>query len=174
MYKNWPLDRWTWVCRELRERGIRIMQIGGSGEPIINGVSNCLGAGFVESLGLLANADLHLGGDSWSNHATNIVWEGKGRVTGVILWGSTQATASGYQHNHNISLGLPCQPCFRQPNMPGETRGACPNPPGQTYHDPRHACMHGIDQEHVLEVIVSVYERNQQIGDAPRSRSVVS
>ncbi len=112
----------------------------------------------MESLALLANAELHVGIDSWSNHATNIVWEGKGKVPGVILWGSTQASAAGYSQNHNINLGLPCQPCFREdPKISSVPRGVCPNPPGQTYEKPLHACMHGISREQVLDVIVKEY-----------------
>src|SRR5271170_6639041 len=162
MYKNWPLDRWAWVCRELKKRGIPVVQIGGPGDQAVEGVEfSRLGLPFSESLGLLANAALHVGIDSWSNHATNIVWQGKGKVPGVILWGSTQASAAGYQQNHNISLGLPCQPCFREdPKISGVPRGVCPNPAGQTYEKPLHACMHGISREHVLEAIVEEYARS--------------
>ena len=95
MYKNWPLDRWAWVCRELKKLGIRVVQIGGPDDQAVEGVEfNRIGLPFMESLGLLANAKLHVGIDSWSNHATNIVWEGKGKVPGVILWGSTQASSA--------------------------------------------------------------------------------
>ena len=115
MYKNWPLDRWAWVCEQLKQQGIQAVQIGGPGDQVVESVAfNRLGLPFLESLGLFANAELHVGIDSWSNHATNIVWEGKGKVPGVILWGSTQASPAGYPQNYNISLGLPCQPCFRE------------------------------------------------------------
>ena len=159
MYKNWPLDRWAWVCQELKKLGVPVVQIGGPDDQAVDGVEfNRLGLPFMESLGLLANAELHVGIDSWSNHATNIVWEGKGKVPGVIIWGSTQASAAGYPQNHNINLGLPCQPCFREdPKISSVPRGVCPNPAGQTYEKPLHACMHGISREHVLDVIVKEY-----------------
>jgi len=93
---------------------------------------------------------VHLGVDSFANHLTHYEWiagesDPPRRVPGLILWGSTQASAAGYPHNTNISLGLACQPCFREdPKVSRMARGPCINPPGQTYDQPRHACLHGI------------------------------
>lgn len=163
MYKNWPLDRWAWVCGELKKNGVRVVQIGGPEEKAVEGVEfNRLGLPFTDSLALLANAKMHIGIDSWSNHATNIVWEGKGKVPGVILWGSSQSTALGYPQNKNLELGLPCQPCFREdPKISRIPRGVCPNPGGQTYENPQHACMFGLKQEYVLEEILKVWKSLQ-------------
>jgi hypothetical protein len=93
-----------------------------------------------------------MGVDSFSNHLTHIKWAGK-QTKGVILWGSTQATAAGYGENINISLGLPCQPCFREdPKISRQPRGLCINPEGQdSYDNPQHACMNLITVELVLE-----------------------
>jgi ADP-heptose:LPS heptosyltransferase len=173
MYKNWPLDRWAWVCQELKKRGIRVVQIGGPDEPAVEGVEfNRLGLTFTESLGLLANAALHIGIDSWSNHATNIIWEGRGKVPGIILWGASQLSATGYPQNQNISLGLPCQPCFRDdPKVSRVPRGVCPNPPEQSYEMPLHACMHGISREFVLDVINKQYAEG--FGGQPSTTSIL-
>ena len=76
------------------------------------------------------------------------------RTRGVIVWGSTQASAAGYPHNVNISIGLPCQPCFREdPKLSRMPRGPCVTPPGQTYDAPRHACLHGLPVERVLSEV---------------------
>jgi len=78
----------------------------------------------------------------------------------VILWGSTQASAAGYPHNANISLGLPCQPCFREdPTVSKMPRGVCINPPGQTYDRPRHACMHGIKVDDVVAQVQHAWSK---------------
>jgi hypothetical protein len=82
-------------------------------------------------------------------------------VPSVILWGSTQPGASGYPHNVNLCLGLPCQPCFREDpalSMFPQGLGPCPNPPGQTYDAPRHACMDGINAERVARELRRLWE----------------
>ena len=111
----------------------------------------------LDSISLLANAELHLGVDTWTNHLTNIEWEDQVDnrfVPAIILWGSTQWQAAGYGRNTNISLGLPCQPCFREdPKISRMPRGPCINPPGQVYEKPMHACMDGITVDRVLAEI---------------------
>lgn len=158
MYKNWDFKNWEVVVAELKKRGIRVVQIGGKDEPAIAGADNRTGIPFMESLALLANAKVHAGIDSWTNHATNIDWKGKGKVPGVILWGSSQHSSLGYPQNKNISLDLPCQPCWREdPKISSIPQGVCPNPGEQTYEEPRHACMAGISPERVLQAILEAW-----------------
>jgi hypothetical protein len=110
------------------------------------------------SIDLMAYSTLHLGIDSWTNHLTNVYWKGRGFTNAIILWGSTQWSAAGYARNTNISLGLECQPCFREdPKISRMPRGPCINPPGQSYDDPRHACMAGIGVKRVLEAIEKLW-----------------
>ena len=151
-YKNWPIERWAAVVKSCTE--IPIYQIGKADEPLVDGARHdFMGASLATSIALVANASLHLGLDSFANHLTHYLWNDGGstrRVPAVILWGSTQVSASGYDHNTNISLGLSCQPCFREdPAVSRMPRGPCINPPGQSYAEPRHACMLGIDAERV-------------------------
>lgn len=144
-YKQWSLDHWEWVAQKCRESGIPVVQIGAKDDPRIESAENFLGLSFEESLGMIGNAKVHAGIDSWSNHATNIEWDGKGKTPGVILWGSTQATAAGYSHNINISKQLPCQPCFKEdPKISSQPRGSCEH----------HSCMKLIHKEEVLKAIV--------------------
>lgn len=160
-YKNWPMDRWQQIADRLMERGIAVVQIGGPDDPKIKRAYSRLGRDLVQNLEAMAHAKFHLGIDSWTNHATNIIWkesETEYRKTpALILWGSTQASAAGYAHNQNISLGLPCQPCFREdPKISQMSRGVCPNPAGQTFENPQHACMQGITVDRVWGMVESM------------------
>lgn len=123
-----------------------------------------------DAIALVANARMHIGIDSFCNHLTNFFWtdeHGGRRVPGVILWGSTQASAAGYPHNVNLSLGLPCQPCFREnPAISAMPRGPCVNPPRASYDDATpHACMGGISVERVVEAVRQMWERTGERSD---------
>ena len=155
VYKEW----WGWqeLINLIKERNpnIEIYQIGGSNDPKIENIDgNFCGDSFEDNLAAQAWANIHIGLDSVFNHTTNINWLNKGRTKGIILFGSTQAEASGYPHNENISLGLSCQPCFKEdPKISRVSLGLCDNPPNQTYEKPQHACMKGITPEMVFEKI---------------------
>jgi ADP-heptose:LPS heptosyltransferase len=156
-YKNWPLERWHEV---VKARGdINFFQIGSADDPKIPGINHgFMGQPINLSIDLMAYSTLHLGIDSWTNHLTNVYWKGRGFTNAIILWGSTQWSAAGYARNTNISLGLECQPCFREdPKISRMPRGPCINPPGQSYDDPRHACMAGIGVKRVLEAIEKLW-----------------
>jgi ADP-heptose:LPS heptosyltransferase/glycosyltransferase involved in cell wall biosynthesis len=159
-YKNWPIDRWAEVVASCSE--IPIYQIGTADEPRVEGARHdFMGSPLPTSIALVANASLHLGLDSFANHLTHYRWDDGSsvrRVPGIILWGSTQASASGYDHNTNISLGLSCQPCFREdPAVSRMPRGPCINPQGQLYALPQHACMLGIDPERVTREVKALW-----------------
>ena len=162
-YKNWPVERWAEVAAACPE--IPIYQIGQATEPRVPGVhQDLMGSLLQTSIAMVANARLHLGLDSFANHLTHYLWDdgvAAKRVPAVILWGSTQVSASGYDHNTNISLGLSCQPCFREdPAVSRRPRGLCINPPGQTYEAPRHACMLGIDAARVTREAKALWARH--------------
>lgn len=155
VYKEW----WGWqqLIDMIKQKmpDVEIYQIGGPNDPQINNTDGSFcGDPFEDNLAAQAWAVLHLGLDSVFNHTTNINWIGKGKTKGVILFGSTQADASGYPHNTNISLGLTCQPCFKEdPKISRASLGVCDNPPNQTYDSPQHACMKGITPEMVFDKI---------------------
>ena len=161
-YKNWPIERWQELLRTEECRDVPFVQIGAADEPKIPGADHrFLGSTLSLAIALVANATLHVGLDSFANHLTHYFWMSNAaggyqerRTPGVILWGSTQPSALGYDKNVNICLGLPCQPCFREdPAISKMPRGPCTNPPLQIYAEPKHACMHGID---VARVAVAV------------------
>jgi ADP-heptose:LPS heptosyltransferase/glycosyltransferase involved in cell wall biosynthesis len=160
-YKNWSHDNWTHLCEKLSKKGITTIQIGGPNDKRIETAESALSKAnsFEASMAALANATLHIGVDSWTNHATNIQWEGKGRTPAVILWGSTQWDAAGYKHNTNISKGLLCQPCFREdPKISRMPLGLCPNPAGQTYENPQHDCMKQITVDEVFNTVKKLWD----------------
>src|SRR5262249_22011340 len=99
-YKTWDDDKWREVVRALPSGAVYE-------------ITEDAGLTLEESIAIFANATMHIGVDSFCNHLTNYLWDGK-RVPGVILWGSTQCEAAGYPTNTNISKGLWCQPCFRE------------------------------------------------------------
>jgi ADP-heptose:LPS heptosyltransferase len=160
-YKEW----WGWqeLVNFLKHRhpDIAIYQIGGPHDPQIHNVDGSFcGASFAENVAAQAWACAHLGLDSVLNHTTNIQWHGLGKTHSVILFGSTQADASGYPHNANISVGLPCQPCFREnPAMSTTPLGPCINPPGQRYEEPHHNCMRFITPSMVYEKVRPLLEQ---------------
>jgi ADP-heptose:LPS heptosyltransferase len=149
-YKNWPFEKWEKLIAARPD--IAFYQIGAVGDHKLLGANHSfMGKELDASINLMAHAALHLGIDSWTNHLTNIQWGDLGFTPAIILWGSTQASAAGYPRNTNISLGLPCQPCFREdPKISRMPRGPCINPPGQDYDKPHHACMAGISVDLVL------------------------
>ena len=161
VYKEW----WGW--QELVDRiksekpEIGIYQIGGPNDPpLVNIDGKYLGESFDTNLAVQCYSRVHLGLDSVFNHTSNIKWHGIGKKSCVIMFGSTQYDASGYSHNTNISLQLPCQPCFRETEFSnGTDKGVCPNPAGQTYDQPRHECMAGITVEMVYNRMVELWEK---------------
>ena len=155
VYKEW----WGWqeLINLIKEKNpnVEIYQIGGPNDPQIENTDGSFcGDSFEDNLAAQAWANTHIGLDSVFNHTTNINWLNKGKTKGIILFGSTQADASGYPHNDNISLGLSCQPCFKEdPKVSRVPLGLCDNPQNQTYENPQHACMKGITPEMVFDKI---------------------
>jgi hypothetical protein len=160
MYKEW----WGWqqlIDKLKKERpDVGIYQIGGNKDPKLSNIDGSfLGRSFEENLSAQIWSKLHVGLDSVFNHTSNYSWHGIGKKSCVILFGSTQYDASGYKHNTNISLNLPCQPCFREdPTVSGRHRGACPNPPDQTWENPKHECMAGISVDRVYDEVMKLLE----------------
>ena len=83
------------------------------------------------------------------NQMRDAHWDSGHRDVGAR--GATLAGSSSFANAHFISIGLPCQPCFREdPKLSRTPRGPCITPPGQTYEAPKHACLHGLPVERVL------------------------
>jgi ADP-heptose:LPS heptosyltransferase len=147
-YKEWPADRWEALIEKIQansEVPVRFIQIGIPTDYKLVGCDHSfMDSTLLKSMALIANAKLHMGGDSFSNHTTHLTG-----TPGVILWGSTQASASGYPENINISMGTHCQPCFKEnPTVSSMSQGPCTNLIGGV-----HACMAEITVDFVLSTI---------------------
>ena len=148
IYKEWPIERWEQLIQRIKESSlvpVWFIQIGLPTDKKIEGCDHSfMGRPLTDSINLIANAQLHMGGDSFSNHTTHMT-----QTPSVILWGSTQVSASGYPHNLNISLGIHCQPCFKEnPSVSAQSRGPCDN-----LIDGVQACMAGITVDMVYDQI---------------------
>lgn len=152
--KNWPLDRWAELVRELQARGHCVLQIGGKDDPPIEGVDrSLLGEPFEACLMAQAFAVAHIGVDSVFNHTSAIRWPHRGGapVPSVILFGPTSPTGFGYPHNQNLFAALPCQPVCNLGNS------GCK-------HSTYRACMDALSQQAVLGAL----ERLLRVESEPR------
>jgi len=154
-YKEWLPLRWIdvidWCTREL---GAKVVHLGGPGESSLYAGNRQPPEHYVDMRGrcdirqsaaIMKHARFHLGIDSLYNHVTNAV-----RTPGVILWGSTHPTGSGYPHNQNVvrppSHG--CQPCYRErPEMTVHYKPPCP-------HNAQ--CMSSITVQDVIQAVQQI------------------
>lgn len=162
---NWSLYKNWWGFQDLinllksNNPEIEIYQIGGKDDPqLLNIDGSFCGDSFLENISAQAWSSLHIGLDSVFTVTTNIQWINKGRIKGIILYGSTHPTGTGYPTNDNMVLNLPCQPCYKEdPKISSMSLGICNNPPNQNYESPKHACMAGITPDMVYSKILSNY-----------------
>lgn len=148
-YKEWNPENWA-VLHSMLATRITIVPLPDPGERPL-----------AEVIALVANARMHMGIDSFVNHLTNYLWRdhsGLHEVPGVILWGSTQASAAGYATNVNLSVGLPCQPCFREnPAVSQTPRAPCSN--GSSVHgDWKQECMTRIAIANVRNAVTRLWD----------------
>lgn len=110
-YKNWDIIKWQEVVYRLKETfkdEYTLVQLGTSKDSYLEEVVDAReNITLVESIQLIKHATLHLGIDSFSNHATALL----PYTPSVILWGSTHPGIFGYGHNINIWKPLKCSPC---------------------------------------------------------------
>lgn len=69
--KTWPIDRWEEASRALSKRGLRVVLIGGPGDPIPNTVAGENWVGkltLAESMAAIASAGCVLCGDTGAGH----------------------------------------------------------------------------------------------------------
>lgn len=168
-YKNWSGEKWNELCFRLSAKNIKTVQIGAATDIQIPNATGRIKLEnprlqFESCLMAMARARLHVGVDSWSNHATNIWWRGRGRVKGVILWGSSSLIGTGYYTNRNIIKNLPCQPCFKEdPAVSPIPLSRCTRPMNQTYQNPKHECMAQISVDDVFSAIIEEFELARQV-----------
>jgi ADP-heptose:LPS heptosyltransferase len=146
-YKELYSEQWETIINFLhRNTSYKIVQVGGPDDPPLKGIFQRLnGRNFTTNTAAIAHARMHVGVDSVFNHLTgSFSWSGK--VTpAVIFFGSTSPVGSGYAHNLNVSVDLPCQPCYREnPETSRMSGGPCP-------YD--HLCIKSLTAEEICEKI---------------------
>jgi len=135
-YKEWPAEWWNVVLAHLRNKYPLLVPvlIAAEDEPILRGVDRShVGKSLSHAIRVFSGARFHLGLDSFCNHLSHFYWaneRGARMVRSVILWGSTQASAAGYDTNINIVRppAEGCQPCFKETAAWSRAkRGPCEN-----------------------------------------------
>jgi ADP-heptose:LPS heptosyltransferase len=124
-YKEWSTKKWEELIYKIKciWQG-PIYQISEPNEYLIPGAS-MLNVSLVTAIKHICYSNLHIGGDSFGNHATALL----PNTPAVILWGSTSPIGSGYDRNTNIWPKKPCGPCYKErKSMSIDYRGECENP----------------------------------------------
>ncbi|MBV8399508.1 MAG: methyltransferase domain-containing protein, partial [Acetobacteraceae bacterium] len=95
VYKEWSIDNWNEIITRVHQTypQVVVVQIGGSGDPALHETDYDLRGrtSVSQTLWLVKNSVLHLGVDSFTNHAA-----GAFRHPAVIVFGSTSPMGSGY------------------------------------------------------------------------------
>jgi ADP-heptose:LPS heptosyltransferase len=140
-YKNWDIKYWQEIVNRFNNDyqfadEFTLVQIGQS-DAKLEGVIDMRNELTVsECIQLIKESTLHLGIDSFSNHATALL----PHTPSVILWGSTHPSIFGYGHNANIWKPLHCSPCNKL------LKDKCPTEP--------HSCMSSITVDEVYSAIL--------------------
>jgi ADP-heptose:LPS heptosyltransferase len=157
-YKNWDMNNWQEVIDRFNKLNLTdyiFVQLGAKKDPYLKNVVNVMDITISESVQLIKTACLHLGVDSFSNHATALL----PYTPSIILWGSTHPMVFGYGHNVNIWRPLKCSPCYKVYDwITKNPTSKCPLDPLQTYNNPQNPCMTSITVDEVLTEILKVID----------------
>jgi ADP-heptose:LPS heptosyltransferase len=151
-YKNWDIINWQKVINRFNNDyqfsdEFTLVQIGQSDARLEGVIDMRNELTVTECIQLIKEASLHLGIDSFSNHATALL----PYTPSVILWGSTHPGIFGYGHNVNIWKPLRCSPCNKIYNNLSKTpQTPCPADP--------HPCMAAITVDEVFNAILKQLE----------------
>jgi ADP-heptose:LPS heptosyltransferase len=139
--KTWPLNHWRKTVEHLHGLA-SVVQLGDNRELEIDGVLRLAGTLTMrESMAVLAQADLHVGPDSFLMHAANGV-----NVPAIIIYGGSRPPGClGYADNINLAVQIECGPCWIHDSRGGE----CPYGV---------KCMGMITPEMVIEAVESKLE----------------
>ena len=157
-YKNWDIKNWQKIVNYINASypsNYNIVQIGKKDFALEGVIDMRDKLSVVESIQLIKKATLHLGVDSFSNHATALL----PYTPSIILWGSTHPMVFGYGHNVNIWKPLKCSPCYKVYDwITKNPTSKCPLDPLQTYNNPQNPCMTSITVDEVLAEILKVID----------------
>jgi ADP-heptose:LPS heptosyltransferase len=101
--------------------GHTTLQIGHKDDPALSNAVDFRGHTIKAAIAAMKYAEVHIGVDSFTNHASAAVL-----TPSVILFGSTAPIGSGYAQNVNIHKDLECSPCYREYDWSRDSKGECP------------------------------------------------
>ncbi|MEZ4571262.1 MAG: glycosyltransferase family 9 protein [Thermomicrobiales bacterium] len=116
----WPAGKFADLCRQLADRGIKFVIVGGSdatpaARTILNGIDRCAGIDLTgkTTIGQLAatlkRASAVIGNDSFPTHLGAAVGT---PVTTIFGPSNSRAWKPLSRHSTVVSAGLPCAPCL--------------------------------------------------------------
>ena len=157
--RRWPVESYAVVARELIERGIEVVLIGGPDDvwatPYFDGlgITNLIGRlSLVETLALLNEADAMLTHDTGPLHMAGIT-----RVGIVSIFGPTDPRGRLPQRANCVAIwggeGFACRPCYD-----GRDYAPCKE----------NGCMRQVTPELVLREVEAVLEQRRSGSLPPR------
>jgi ADP-heptose:LPS heptosyltransferase len=107
--KNWGAGRMQEVARLLGANH-RLIQIGGAGDPLLDGVADHRGLPLRPCAGILSRAACFVGLAGFFMHLSRAV-----ECRSVIVYGGREAPwQSGYIANENLASDIECAPCWQR------------------------------------------------------------
>jgi ADP-heptose:LPS heptosyltransferase len=145
--KDWAQQDWEQLVFTLIHRGYEVVQVGGAGDPPLQGVTSRLGVSLRESASILNSAACHVGCVSGTMHMAAAL-----NVPSVIIFGGREdCEVTGYANQRRLCSIPPqgCAPCWLV--------GDCPHQYDSLYGEKRKPCMDMITPAIVLKTIEGVY-----------------
>jgi len=159
-YKNWSNINWQIIIdkfNNLKLDNYSIVQIGKQDVHLDGTIDIRNKLSVVECIQLIKKATLHLGVDSFSNHATALL----PYTPAIIIWGSTHPAIFGYGHNINVWKPLKCSPCNKiYDYLTKKPTGKCPLDISQSYDNPQNPCMASISVDEIFNYILKLLKIN--------------
>jgi ADP-heptose:LPS heptosyltransferase len=146
--KRWPMAHWRDLCAALRERGVRVVELG-HGDDCIGGIPSLMNRTTVqEAACVLRRADLFIGCDSGLMHLALAV-----DTPVLALFGPTDPDIliQAAPLFHPLRSGLPCRGFWNRPDHTGPP-GVCP-----LGHE---SCLEDITAGRVLDAALELLERD--------------
>jgi len=138
-YKDWPMSYWEELIRMIRDEFPEIeFDHLGTNRCGIPGVYERAGFSLKLQLQTLDQSILFIGPDSVFQHAAKAL-----DTQAIVIWGSTNPEAFGYESHINLKSHVPCSPCYREYSHI-EAGNACPSTIISTIDGTTKAVCHAV------------------------------
>lgn len=109
--KFYPIEHWQKLAALLKKAGITVIQVGDKKEgPLLEGAKNYRNLGYRKTASVLRHCDALISHDGGIMHLATAV-----NTPCIILFGGVEnPLVFGYPCNINITIDLPCAPCWLQ------------------------------------------------------------